>query len=54
LDVGLIGTFALYHQPLAASTDAVLLYHAILLWVPGLLGGVAFFHLRRDLRVQAA
>jgi uncharacterized membrane protein YbhN (UPF0104 family) len=53
LDVGLIGTFALYHQPLAASADAVLLYHAILLWVPGLLGSVAFLQLRRDLRVQA-
>jgi uncharacterized membrane protein YbhN (UPF0104 family) len=52
LDVGLIGTFALYHQPLAASTGAVLLYHAILLWVPGLLGSVAFLQLRRTLQRQ--
>jgi uncharacterized membrane protein YbhN (UPF0104 family) len=54
LDVGLIGTFALYHQPLAATTDAVLLYHAILLWVPGLLGSVAFVQLRRALQPQSS
>jgi uncharacterized membrane protein YbhN (UPF0104 family) len=52
LDVGLIGTFVLYHQPLAASTAAVLLYHSILLWVPGLLGSVAFLQLHRTLRRQ--
>lgn len=52
LDVGLVGTFVLYHQPLAASTDAVLLYHAILLWVPGVLGSVAFLQLRRTLQRQ--
>jgi uncharacterized membrane protein YbhN (UPF0104 family) len=50
LDAGLVGTFALYHQPLAASTAAVLLYHGILLWVPGLLGSVAFVRLRRTLQ----
>ena len=49
LDVGLIGTFALYHQPLATTTAAVLVYHAISLWVPGLLGSVAFVQLRRTL-----
>jgi uncharacterized membrane protein YbhN (UPF0104 family) len=49
IDVGLIGTFALYHQPLAATTAAVLAYHAISLWVPGLLGTVAFVQLRRTL-----
>jgi uncharacterized membrane protein YbhN (UPF0104 family) len=49
LDLGLIGTFALYHQPLAATTAAVLVYHAISLWVPGLLGSVAFVQLRRML-----
>jgi hypothetical protein len=31
---GLIGTFALYHQPLAPTTAVVLIYHAISLWVP--------------------
>jgi uncharacterized membrane protein YbhN (UPF0104 family) len=50
LDAGLIGTFALYHQPLAATTAAVLVYHAIALWVPGLLGSVAFVRLRNTLR----
>ncbi len=52
LDVGLVGTFVLYHQPLAASTAAVLLYHGISLWVPGLLGSVAFLRLRRTLQSQ--
>jgi uncharacterized membrane protein YbhN (UPF0104 family) len=50
IDVGLIGTFALYHQPLAATTAAVLAYHAISLWIPGLLGTFAFVALRRTLR----
>jgi uncharacterized membrane protein YbhN (UPF0104 family) len=46
LDAGLIGTFALYHQPLAATSAAVLLYHRISLWVPALIGSVAFVQLR--------
>lgn len=50
IELGLIGTFALYHQPLAATTAAVLVYHAISLWVPGLLGSVAFVRLRRTLQ----
>jgi uncharacterized membrane protein YbhN (UPF0104 family) len=50
LDAGLIGVFALYHQPLAATTAAVLVYHAIALWVPGLLGSVAFVRLRNILQ----
>lgn len=50
LDGGLIGAFALYHQSLAAATAATLAYHAIDLWVPGLLGGAAFTLLRRTLR----
>jgi uncharacterized membrane protein YbhN (UPF0104 family) len=49
VDVGLVGTFALYHQPLAATTAAVLVYHALALWIPGLLGSVAFVQLRRTL-----
>ncbi|MDE3132216.1 MAG: flippase-like domain-containing protein [Acidobacteriota bacterium] len=49
LDAGLIGVFVLYHQPLAVSTAAVLVYHGISLWVPGLLGSVAFLQLRRTL-----
>jgi uncharacterized protein (TIRG00374 family) len=50
LDAGMIGTFALFHQPLAISAAAVLVYHAISLWVPGLLGSVAFVQLRRTLQ----
>ena len=49
LDAGLIGTFVLYHQPLAATSAAVLIYHGISLWVPALLGSVAFAQLRRTL-----
>jgi glycosyltransferase 2 family protein len=52
LDAGLVGVFVLYHQPLAASTAAVLLYHGIALWVPGLLGSLAFIRLRRTLQRQ--
>jgi uncharacterized membrane protein YbhN (UPF0104 family) len=50
VDLGLIGTFALYHQRLALTTAAVLVYNAISLWVPGLLGSVAFVQLRRTLQ----
>jgi uncharacterized membrane protein YbhN (UPF0104 family) len=53
LDGGLIGAFVLYGQPLAPTTGAVLLYHAIALWVPGLLGTLAFVRLRRTLRREA-
>jgi uncharacterized protein (TIRG00374 family) len=50
IELGLIGTFALYHQPFATTTAAVLVYHAIAPWVPGLLGSVAFVQLRRRLQ----
>jgi uncharacterized protein (TIRG00374 family) len=53
LDAGLIGVFALYHQPLAASAAAVLIYHAISLWIPGLLGSMAFVQLRRTLKRES-
>lgn len=53
VDAGLVGTFALYHQPLAPTAAAVLVYHAIALWVPALLGSVAFVQLRRTLRREA-
>ena len=53
IDGGLIGVFALYHQPLAATTAAVLIYHAIALWVPAILGSVAFVQLRNTLRREA-
>jgi len=53
VDLGLIGTFTLYHQPLAVTTAAVLVYHAISLWVPALLGSAAFVQLRRVLQREA-
>jgi len=53
LDAGLVGVFVLYHQPLAACTAAVLIYHAIILWVPGILGSAAFVQLRNRLRREA-
>jgi uncharacterized protein (TIRG00374 family) len=49
LDAGLIGTFVIFHQPLAVTTAAVLVYHGISLWIPGLLGSVAFVQLRSTL-----
>jgi uncharacterized membrane protein YbhN (UPF0104 family) len=50
IDGGLIGTLTLFHQPLAETTVAVLTYHAISLWVPALLGSVAFVRLRATLQ----
>lgn len=47
---GLIGTFALYHVPLSASATAVLTYRGFQLWLPAVLGSIAFVQLRRSLR----
>jgi uncharacterized membrane protein YbhN (UPF0104 family) len=49
LDAGLIGVFVLLHVPVGPTTAAVLIYHGISLWVPGLMGTVAFVQLRRTL-----
>jgi uncharacterized membrane protein YbhN (UPF0104 family) len=53
IEGGLVGTFALYHQPVAQATAAVLVYHAISLWVPALLGSAALVKLRRTLAREA-
>ncbi len=53
VDAGLVGTLALYHVSLAAAAGAVLIYRAIALWVPTVVGGVAFIALRRTLRREA-
>jgi uncharacterized membrane protein YbhN (UPF0104 family) len=53
VDGGLIGAFSLFHEPLAATTVAVLTYHAISLWVPAVLGSVAFVRLRATLQQHA-
>jgi uncharacterized protein (TIRG00374 family) len=50
IEGGLLGTFALYHVPLSAAAAAVLVYRGFQLWLPGLLGSVAFIQLRRSLR----
>lgn len=49
IDGGLVGTFALYHQPVAQATAAVLVYHAISLWVPALVGSAPLVKLRKTL-----
>jgi uncharacterized protein (TIRG00374 family) len=53
VDAGLVGTLALYNVSLTSAAGAVLAYRAIALWVPALLGGVAFVLLRRTLRDEA-
>ncbi len=47
---GLIGTFVVYNAPVAGVTAAVLAYRAIQIWLPALLGSVAFVQLRATLR----
>jgi uncharacterized protein (TIRG00374 family) len=53
VDLGLVGTFALYHVSLASAASAVLAYRAIALWVPAVLGAGAFIALRHTLRTEA-
>jgi uncharacterized protein (TIRG00374 family) len=54
VDAGLVGTLALYGVSLTSATGAVLAYRAIALWIPAVLGGLAFLVLRRTLRDEAA
>jgi uncharacterized membrane protein YbhN (UPF0104 family) len=49
---GLIGVFAIYHVPVVESAAAVLAYRALALWIPGVLGSIAFVELRKTLRRQ--
>lgn len=53
VDAGLVGTLVLYNVRLAPATAAVLAYRAIALWVPAVLGAIAFAALRRTLREEA-
>jgi len=53
VDAGLVGTLALYGVSLTSATAAVLAYRAIALWVPAIVGGLAFLMLRRTLRDEA-
>jgi uncharacterized membrane protein YbhN (UPF0104 family) len=52
-DGGLIGALALFQVPLAAATAAVILYRAVLLILPAVLGGIALLRLRRVLGEDA-
>jgi uncharacterized membrane protein YbhN (UPF0104 family) len=47
LDGGLAATLVLYGANATSATAAVLVYHAIALWVPGLGGSIAYALLRR-------
>ncbi len=53
VDAGLVGTFVLYNVPITSAASAVLAYRAIALWVPAVLGAVAFVALRRILRDES-
>ncbi len=54
LDSGLAGALVLYGFSPAASVGAVLVYHAISIWIPGLGGLVAWLPARRRSRARAA
>lgn len=49
IDGGLIATLIVYGTPVAVTAAAVLAYRIILFWMPLIVGGVAFFLLRRDM-----
>jgi uncharacterized membrane protein YbhN (UPF0104 family) len=53
VDLGLVGALVLYKVPVGAATAAVLGYRAIALWVPAVLGSLAFVLLRRSLSREA-
>lgn len=54
LEGGLLGALLLYGLPAAPTAAAVVLYHAIALWVPALGGTIAFARLRRAVTVPVA
>ena len=49
VDLGLVGMLAVYGAPLSTAAAAVLIYRTISLWVPTLVGTVAYVRLRADL-----
>lgn len=53
VELGLIGALVLYGLPAVISTAAVLLYRVIELWVPAVVGAIAFVQVRRLLRREA-
>jgi uncharacterized membrane protein YbhN (UPF0104 family) len=50
VELGLVGMLAVYGAPLSTAAAAVLIYRAISLWVPTLVGTVTYVLLRGDLR----
>jgi uncharacterized protein (TIRG00374 family) len=54
VDAGLVGTFVLYNVSITSAASAVLAYRTIALWVPAILGSLAFVALRRTLRRESA
>jgi uncharacterized membrane protein YbhN (UPF0104 family) len=53
LEGGLLGALLLYGLPAAPTAAAVVLYHAIALWLPTLGGTAGFVGLRRALAARA-
>jgi uncharacterized protein (TIRG00374 family) len=49
-ELGLVGSFTLFHVPVSASAAAVLAYRVLQLWIPAILGTIAFVQLRDLLR----
>ncbi len=54
LDSGLAGALVLYGLPATVSVGAVLVYHAISIWVPGLGGLIAWLSTRRAGKVSGS
>jgi uncharacterized protein (TIRG00374 family) len=52
LEGGLLGALLLYGLPAAPTAAAVVLYHAIALWVPAIGGTIGFTRLRASLTSQ--
>jgi uncharacterized membrane protein YbhN (UPF0104 family) len=53
IEGGLIGIFVVYHVPIAAAAVAILAYRVLQLWIPAVLGSIAFVQLRNNLRREA-
>ena len=53
LEGGLLGALLLYGLPAAPTAAAVVMYHAVALWVPTLAGTVSFVRLRKTVGARA-
>jgi uncharacterized membrane protein YbhN (UPF0104 family) len=53
LEGGLLGALVLYGLPAAPTAAAVVLYHAIVLWVPTIGGTVSFVRLRKSVAARS-